>query len=126
MAAAVNTENQVNIDPDGNTPAIQVPADVSAIKEVWVSLGASIVAVASAGVTVSIRLKGNGLKQGQQDISVGAVREDTTSTGGTKLVPPQILPTDIPVTPGQTISIAALMGGVDPGTPEIAVTLVMA
>lgn len=126
IAVAVNTEQQVNTDFDGNTPSIQVPVGVSKIAQVIASVGASIVAVASAGVTLDLRLKGTGLVQGQQDITVGIAREDTTSTGGSKFVPPFVLDTDIPVTPGQTIAMAALMGGVDPGSPEIAVTLVFA
>ncbi len=126
MTAAVNSEVQVNTDADGNTPAIQVPVGVSKIAQILVSIGASIVAIASAGVSLCLRLKGTGLQQGQQDITVGTLREDTTSTAGAKLTPPLVLDTDIPVTPGQTVSMAALMGGVDPGSPEIEATLVFA
>src|SRR5438094_3207312 len=85
MSAAVNTPTPVNLDTDGNTAGgVQVPSGVSKITQILVSLSASIVAVASSGVTVALKLTGDGLKDGQQEIDVGGVREDTTSTGGFK------------------------------------------
>ena len=66
----------------------------------------------------------DGLKDGQQEIDVGGVREDTTSTGGFKPNPVQVIETAINVVPANTVNIAYVMGGVDPGSPEIGVTLV--
>ena len=57
----------------------------------------------------------------------GAIREDTTSTGGTKLVPPYdsgYLEDGIGVKPGNSVQPAFAYSGVDPGTPEASVTLV--
>src|SRR5438309_9192160 len=89
MSQAVNVVSPVNLDIEGNTAGgVQVPSNVSKLVQILVSLGASIVAVASAGVAIAIRLTGNGLSDGQQDITVGTLREDTTSTGGIRLTPP--------------------------------------
>lgn len=125
-ASAVNVEVQVNTDIDGNTPGLLVPFGISAIKQIISSIGASIVAVGSAGSAQALRLKGAALIQGQQDLTIGFVREDTTSTGGSKLYQPMVMNTDIPVTPGQSLAEATLQGGVDPGSPEVETTLVFA
>lgn len=127
MAAAVNVAVPVNLDFEGNAAgAITIPQSVSKIAQLIIAVGASVIAIASAGVTLGLRLAGTGLIQGQQDIAAGAVREDTTSTGGTKGIAPFVLDTDIPVTPGQIVSMSAFMGGVDPGSPEVMVTVVFA
>jgi len=125
MSAAVNTPTPINLDTDGNTAGpITVPAGCSKITQILVSLAASIVAVGSAGVTVALKLTGEGLKDGQQELDVGGVREDTTSTGGFKALAPNEIPTDINVIAGNAINLSYVMGGVDPGSPEIGVTLV--
>src|SRR5437879_433163 len=125
MSAAVNTPTPVNLDTDGNTAGgVQVPANATRISQIIVSLSASIVAVASSGVSVALKLTGDGLADGQQEIDVGGVREDTTSTGGFKAIPPNVIDTNINVVAGNTVNIAYVMGGVDPGSPEIGVTLV--
>ncbi len=76
--------------------------------------------------TVHIQLVGNGLKEGTQELTVGYLREDTTSTAGAKIGGPTILKVDIPVIPGNQIAINQAMSGVDPGTPQLDVTLVFA
>lgn len=125
MSAAVNTPTPINLDSDGNTAGgVQVPSGCKKITQIIVSLAASIVAVASAGVTVVLKLTGDGLQDGQQEIDVGGIREDTTSTGGFHAAPPNEIPTDINVVPGNTVNLSYVMGGVDPGSPEIGVTLV--
>ena len=126
MSQAVNTVSPVNLDIEGNTAGgVQVPSNVSKLVQILVSLGASIVAVASAGCTIALRLTGDGLKDGQQDLTVGATREDTTSTGGWKATTPiPVLEAPLDVVPGNTINVGAALGGVDPGSPEIEVTAV--
>lgn len=125
IAAAVNVAQPVNLDFDGNAAGnITVPIGVSRISQIKVSLSASIVAVASAGVTIGLRLLGTALKQGQQDLTVGGIREDTTSTAGAHIQFAEAYDVAIDVTPGQQVSMNAYQGGVDPGSPEIAVELV--
>jgi len=126
MTQAVNVVSPVNLDLEGNTAGgVQVPSNVSKLVQILVSLGASIIAVASAGVTIALRLTGDGLKDGQQDLTVGSLREDTTSTSGAKILPAvPVLETPLDIVPGNTINIGAAMGGVDPGSPEIEVTLI--
>src|SRR6266508_581450 len=122
MTAAVNTPTPVNIDIDGNTVAgIIVPSGYRKLTGLFVTLGASIIAVASAGVSIALRLFGDGIAV-QQEVTVGAVREDTTSTGGSKIVQPLFIPTDFDVIPCNTLKISYSLGGVDPGSPEIEVT----
>jgi len=127
MTAAVATANAVETGIDGSAAgAVRVPTGVSKIGAIGVALSASIVAVASSGVTVAVRLTGPGLRDGQQDIPVAFLREDTTSTGGAKIGPAYYFDVDIAVKSGNDISIQAFLNGVDPGTPEIDVCLVMA
>ena len=64
------------------------------------------------------------MKDGQQDITIGSLREDTTSTGGSKVVPAQAIETDFNVAAGNQIAMSLSAGGVDPGTPEAEITLV--
>ena len=120
-AAAVNTETQVNIDADGNTPGLLAPT--TSLRQLIVTLGASIVAVGSAGSANVVRLKGAAMSE-QKDITVGFLREDTTSTGGSKITQPLILDMQESTSAAQSLGIATLQGGVDPGSPEIEVTLV--
>lgn len=127
MSQAVNTMAAMTLDAEGATVAAPtVPQGVSGIKQLIVAISASIVAVASAGVTIQLRLSGNGLVQGQQDISIGTLREDTTSTAGAKILPSQVFDVDIPTTQGNQVGLALAMDGVDPGTPRVSVTLVFA
>ena len=127
MSAAVNTPTPVNLDAEGNTAGgVQIPAEASQIVQILVSLAASIVAVASSGVTIVVRLTGDGLVDGQQDIEVGGLREDTTSTGGVRISPAfPILDEPIKVKGGNTVNLSYVMGGVDPGSPEIGATLIV-
>lgn len=125
-AGAVDVLAAVNLDIAGAAAVVTVPQGVSKIVEIWSSISASIVAVASAGVTVHIQLVGNGLREGTQELTVGTLREDTTSTAGAKILGPSILPVDIGVIPGNQIAINQAMSGVDPGTPQIDITLVFA
>lgn len=124
-AGAVDVAAAVNLNQAGVAAAITVPAGVSKIVEVISTISASIVAVASAGVTNELVMTGNGLVQ-QQNLTIGALREDTTSTAGAHIVNPTRQPVDIPVIPGNTIDLNVFMHGVDPGTPQYDVTLVFA
>jgi hypothetical protein len=93
------------------------------IKALGVSLSKSITDVAGAGITISIRLSGTGI-QGTQDITMGSLTSDTTSTGGAKAQQPFYLDVDIPCTTGSTVTAQVLVNGVDPGTLEVDLTLV--
>lgn len=122
LTAAVNTPTAVNLDTEGNTAgAITVPQGVGKISRLIFSISASIVAVASAGVNIACRLTGNALKNGQQEIPIGSLREDTTSTGGAKIIMAAPLDVDIEVTPGNDLNISVSQMGVDPGSPDITV-----
>jgi len=127
LTGAVATPQNVAINPFGtDTPALQVPEGASAIKQLIIGLATSVVEVASAGVTVCVRLSGDGLaKGGNQDIPVGGLTNGTTSTGKGNMTG-VAMDVDIPVVPGGTITIQAAINGVDVGTPEIDVGLAFA
>lgn len=95
------------------------------LKAIGVSLSKSITDVAGAGVTISIRLSGSGIT-GTQDITMGSLTSDTTSTGGAKAQQPFYLDVDIPCTIGSTVTAQVIANGVDPGTLEVDLTLVFA
>ena len=126
LSQAVNVVSPVNLDAEGNVAGgVLLPKGVSKITDILITIGASIVAVASSGVNLMIRLTGDGLQDGQMDIPVGSLREDTTSTSGAKIVPVYDLPVDINIEGGNTVNIGAALGGVDPGSPEIGIGLVL-
>jgi len=122
LAGAVGIANLVALNEAGVAEPLQVPAGATHITKVTTSLSASIVAVASAGVTVRIVLAGNGMVPAQQ-ITVGGIKEDTTSTGGFHAVIPVERVVDFAVKAGNPVTINAFMLGVDPGTPELDVEL---
>lgn len=125
-AGAVDVLAAVNLDITGTATPITVPQGVAKIVGLIFAISASIVAVASAGVTVKLQITGNGVKAGTQEITLGTLREDTTSTAGAHIVPAQYQEVDIDVIPGNQIALNQAMSGVDPGTPQLEVTLVFA
>lgn len=126
LTQAVNTYVGATGLAGDTSGAITVPAGASKIVQVIAALARSIQNVADAGGDVLMRLTGNGLTDGQQDIALGGITDGTTSTEGTQIRPPVILDVDIAVKPGNQITPAFAYTGVDVGTPEVAVTLVFA
>lgn len=124
MTQAVNTFVNTTGEAGAGPTDITVPAGVSRIKKIRASISASVVAIASSGGNVILRLTGNGLVDGQQDFVVPSIREDTTSTAGTKNLAPDENNVDIAVKPGNSIQPQLAYTGVDPGTPEASVELV--
>lgn len=126
MTQAVNTFTASPGEAGDGSGPITVPAGVSAIKELIVQISRSIQNVADAGGNVLLRLTGNGLVDGQQDLAVGGAHDGTTSTEGTQMDAPVVIPVDIKVKPGNQITPSFAYTGVDFGTPEAAVTCVFA
>ena len=93
------------------------------LAKIGVSISKSITDVAGAGATFGLRLVGPLLGGGQQDMTVGSLTSDTTSTAGAKVQLPFYLDVDISCTAGGTITASVFENGVDPGTAEAEVTL---
>ena len=118
LAAAVDAPNVVALNELGAAEIITVPQGASRIARIGVSLSASIVAVASSGVTVEMVMTGNGIAC-EQHLPCGGIREDTTSTKGAVITKPVWFDVDIGVKAGGVIDLNAYTHGVDPGTPEL-------
>jgi len=125
LAGAVNVAQACALNEAGVAVPITVPAGKSRIVEVWATISASIVAVASAGTTIRLVASGNGIKP-EQHITIGGIREDTTSTAGMHVTTPTIFKVDWEVIPSNVIDLNLFTAGVDSGTPEVDITLVFA
>ena|SRR5256885_5902480 len=125
LTAAVNTFTNTTGEAGAGPTDITVPAGVSKISRIIIGVAASVVAIASSGGNILLRLTGNGLVDGQQDFSGPGFREDTTSTGGLKVTQPyEIDGLSIGVKPGNSVQPAFAITGVDPGTPELSASLI--
>ena|SRR5438876_542801 len=123
--AAVNTyTNLVNDGTGTNVGAIQVPTSVGQVVQVLFSFALSTETITSVGGNIHLRLSGNGLSDGQQELTVGAWTSLTTTSGTSTFYTFVTLPTSINVISGNTITIAAAQSGVDTGTQEYSCTLV--
>lgn len=124
-SAAVNT--YVNMTNDGtgtNVGAIQVPVGVSLIAQIIFSVAASTWTVTSVGGNFHLRLSGNGLTDGQQELTVGSIGAITTTSGSQVSFGATVLSCAIRVIVGNTITPAVAQSGVSIGTRENSVTLV--
>lgn len=128
MTQAVNTFAAVDTAPDGTSAgAITVPQRVSKVKRIIAVLSASAETATDSGGVVTLRLAGNGLVDGQQDITVGgysSIAQGTPATGIFNQDKPVEFECNLAVVPGGQISLSAAVSGVDPGTPEVGFTLV--
>lgn len=130
MTQAVNTFAPVDTNPDGSTGgAITVPQGVRRIKKIRACIAASADTGTDSGGVVTLRLSGNGLTDGQQEMIVGGVTNlaiGAAATGIWSSEPVHEYDVDIDVKPGNQISLSAAYNGVDPGTLEFGATLVFA
>jgi len=128
MTQAVNTFAAVDTGPDGSAAgAITVPQGVRSIKKIRAVLSASAETATDSGGVVTLRLQGNGLRDGQQDVLLGgysSIAQGTPATGIFNSDGVMEVAVDVPVIVGNTVSLSAAISGVDPGTPEVGVELV--
>jgi hypothetical protein len=123
--AAVNVyTNLVNDGTGTNVGAIQVPAGVSQIVQVLFSFALSTETATSVGGDIHLRLSGNGLTDGQQEITMGGWTSLTTTSGTSTFYAFVALATSINTIQGNVITPAAAQSGVDTGTQEYSATLV--
>jgi hypothetical protein len=103
---------------------VKVPAGASRIVELWLAIG---IDVDTAGDSVGyvMRLSGKGMKDGDQDFTIGAGGGGVTNTGNWAQMP-AILPVDINVVANETINVAVQYTGDTTGAATHCVTLVFA
>lgn len=120
--AAIDTANALaTLGSEGALGNVVVPSNVSSIKEIIACASTDGAAVGSS--TFFLRLRGNGLRDGQQAIAVGAIG-GTLATTGIAAGVPIVVPVDIPVIPGNQITLEGEMAGADSGTARMIATLV--
>lgn len=124
---AVDTRTLLTGQGSVTAPSLVVPSGMTKIKTIIASITSDGLADDGAACAF-IRLGGNAVMNGEQAIFFGAVGGQTVQSGSDAaphISEPFILEdVDIEVRPSDTISIAAELGGVDPGDTSIAVTLV--
>jgi hypothetical protein len=105
---------------------IQVPAGVSQIVQVLATTQNNP-GTTAGGHAVFLRLAGNGIPMGEQDIVIGADESVLTTSGAADAYSnPFLLPTAIQVTPGNIITVNGEMGGTGTPAGSIGVCLVFA
>lgn len=107
-------------------PSLVVPAGMTKIKSIIASFGSDQVAAGSA--VFFIRLGGNAVLGGEQQIMIGGnggtLPQAGSDTAPCRLIPFVIEDADIDVRPSDTIDISAEMAGADVGEATIGVTVV--
>lgn len=128
QATAVFSPVETGIDST-TLGAVKVPSGITRISKITaiVGLDAQGAAPVVTGANFVVRLGGNALHEGEQEIVVYKTQYE--SGGGTVTDTdfwsnaPFELYTNIPVKAGNDIKISAAYVGTDPGTPEISVEL---
>ncbi len=103
---------------------IKVPANTRKLVEIWVVVSIAPDTAAEAGNCV-LRLSGKGMAGGDQDFGIGGTAGGA-STATSFIVPTQILPVDIGVTPNEQISVQVAVTDADVVLGTVAITLVFA
>ena len=107
----------------GTLNAITVPAGMNSIKEIWGVFCEPAPADTSGGV-ICARLRGTGLKYGEQKFVFGGMGVEVTGNESyTASMVPTKLKVDVATIPGGEIWIDGAQFGTDHGTPELAVSL---
>lgn len=124
---AADTSTALTSQGSNSSPGgIQVPAGVSQIVQVIAAFQMNP-ATTTAEECCFIRLGGNGITAGEQDIVLGATESVLTTSGAAaSFMNPLIIPAAIPVLVNGTVTINAEMGGTASPTGNVCVTLVFA
>jgi hypothetical protein len=128
VTAAVRTTTSVAAQGSITSPGgVQVPTGVSQIVQVIATV-ADNPATTTGGHSWFIRLAGNALlATGEVDLPIGSTASVLTTLGAAAIQKmPVVIPTAIPVTPGNSVTITADNDGVGTPTARVAVTLVFA
>ena len=127
MTQATATYAVVETGADGGTAGpIKVPVGASMIRSLRVSLNLNAQPVVT-GANYVVKLTGNALVQGEQEIVVGSTQYEegggTVTATAIEISNPVLIPVSIPLRAGNDITVNAAYVGTDPGTPDISVGL---
>ena len=126
MTQATTTFAAVQTQPDGGTlTSVKVPPGMTKISEIATLINHDVISVIDTGNNFTLQLSGTGLKDGIQEIPVGALMASevgTSTTGNFAVAPALYRKVDIALKPGE-ITLSAAYDGTDPGTPFLGVTL---
>lgn len=126
MAQATTTFAAVQTQPDGGTlSSIKVPPGMTKISEIATLVIHDVVAIIDTGNNFTLQLSGTGMKDGIQEVPIGALMAEevgTSVTGNFAIAHAEYRKVDIQLKPGE-ITLSAAYDGTDPGTPFMAVTL---
>ncbi|MCI0619649.1 hypothetical protein L0Y40_01270 [Candidatus Wolfebacteria bacterium] len=123
---AVDTLTRLTSQGSVTSPSRLTPPDAAMIKRVIVSVGAD--GAADGEVTYILRLSGNAMKNGEQEIIIGAESQIAGQAGSdeglTTMVPMILDNLDIEVRSSDTLDISVEMAGVDVGSATAVVTVI--
>ena len=124
---AVDTLTRMTAQGSVTAPSLLVPAGMNKI--IGIRAVHAIDGLADDGSVVCfIRLGGNAVLNGEQQIMIGGSGSQTVQTGSDNApsigIPFVMDDLDIAVRPGDTVDISAEIAGVDPGDASVAVTLI--
>ena len=124
---AVDTLVRMTAQGSITAPSLLVPAGMNKITGIRAVF--AIDGLADDGSVVGfIRLGGNAVLNGEQQIMIGGAGCQTVQTGSDNApsigIPFVMDDLDIAVRPGDTVDISAEIAGVDPGDASVAVTLI--
>jgi len=126
MTQATTTFAAVQTQPDGGTlSSVKVPPGMTKISEIAFACIHDLIAVIDTGNNLTLQLSGTGLKDGIQELQIGALFDTevgTAVTGSVTFQNAEYRKVDIALKPGEIV-LSAAYDGTDPGTPFMAVTL---
>lgn len=123
---AVDTQVRLTAQGSVAAPSLVVPAGMTKIKGFIATAGSDQAAAGS--VVFFIRLGGNAVLGGEQQIMIGGnggqLGQAGSDTAPSRMLPFTINDCDIDVRPSDTIDISAEMAGADIGDATVGVTIV--
>ena len=129
MSQGANAFSALQTQPDGGTlSSVKVPPGMTKIVQIGYSVIVDGAWTADTGNNFTLQLSGTGMKDGIQELNLGALGCQVTGTSVTGTVATRMATyreVTIALTPGE-INLAGAFDGTDPGTPFLAVTLGLA
>ena len=126
--SAADTEVQLTTQGSVSSPALTLPSGFRVIKTIIASIGIDHAAAGSA--IFLLRLRGTGIKNGEQVLTLAAAGGQAAQSGGDpsgqSMAPIIINDVDIEITPPDSVTIAVESAGSDLGDAGIAITLILA
>ena len=127
MTQATTTYSGLTLDTRNNTvSAPKIASGYQHIKYIVAVLGIDAALTTDVGVIGVLKLSGDAMYHGDQEMIVGFISEQETGTSVTDLhryKPAYVMPTNIWLKDGQTLDLSAAYFGTDIGSPIMSVSL---